>query len=120
MPISIYEENSGNILVVHLSGQVLKIDYAKFSPEFERLVRLKGKLDVLFDMTHFNGWDAAALWEDIKFDFKHFYDIERLAIVGDEKWQECMSKFSKLFTNATVKYFDHTDATEARKWLGEV
>ena len=37
-------------------------------------------------MTGLHGWDAGALWEDIKFDIKHFADIERLAMVGEKKW----------------------------------
>ena len=89
-------------------------------PEFERLLQQHGKLRLLFDMTGFHGWDAGALWEDIKFDIKHFADIERLAIVGEKKWQHGMATFCKPFTTATIRYFDHADATEARKWLGEV
>ena len=74
-------------------------------PEFERLVRKHGKLCVLFDMTGFHGWEAAALWEDIKFDIKHFADIERLAMVGEKKWQQGMATFCKPFTKATIRYF---------------
>jgi len=88
-------------------------------PEFERLVRQHGKLRVLFDMAGFHGWDASALWEDIKFDVKHFSDIERLAMIGEKKWRHGMAIFCKPFTKATVRYFDHADAPEARKWLGE-
>jgi hypothetical protein len=40
---------------------------------------------VLFDMSASHGWEAGALWEDIKFDIKHFADIDRLAMVGDKK-----------------------------------
>ena len=68
MPIQLNEENGGKILVVHVSGKLVKADYEHFVPEFERLVRQHGKLRVLFDMTGFHGWDAGALWEDIKFD----------------------------------------------------
>jgi hypothetical protein len=64
------------------SAGAVKEDYEHFVPEFERLVRQHGKLRVLFDMTGFHGWEASALWEDIKFDSKHFADIERLAMVG--------------------------------------
>jgi hypothetical protein len=49
----------------------------------------------------------------------HFSHIERLAVVGEKKWQEGMVTFCKPFTKATVQYFDHTDAAEARKWLDE-
>jgi len=117
MPIKFEDEDEGKVLAVHISGKLTKADYVFFTPEFERLVKLNGKLRVLFDMTGFHGWDAGALWEDIKFDVKHFADIERLAMVGDKKWQQGMATFCKPFTKATIKYFDHADAAEARTWL---
>lgn len=120
MPLQLKEENGGKLLAVHVSGKVVKADYDHFVPEFERLVKLHGKLNVLFDMTEFHGWEASAVWEDIKFDIKHFADINRLAMVGDKKWQQGMAAFCKPFTKATVRYFDHTDAADARKWVGEV
>ena len=54
-----------------------------------------------------------------QFDIKHYADIERLAVVGDRKWQQGMAAFFKPFTKATSRYFDHADAAEARKWLDE-
>jgi len=93
MPIQVNEENSGKNLVVHISGKVVKTDYEHFVPEFERLLQQHGKLRVLMDMTDFHGWDTGALWEDIKFDIKHFADIERLAMGGDRKWQHGMAMF---------------------------
>ena len=119
MPIQLNEENGGKMLVVHVSGKLVKADYEHFVPEFERLVRQHGKLSVLFDMTGFHGWEASAAWEDLKFGIKHFADIERLAMVGEKKWQQGMATFCKPFTKATVRYFDHADAAEARKWLAE-
>ena len=119
MPIQLSEENSGKILVVHVSGKLAKADYEHFVPEFERLVRQHGKLRVLFDMTGFHGWEPVALWEDIKFDVKHFAAIARLAMIGEKKWEQGMATFCKLFTKATIRYFDHADINEGRKWLGE-
>jgi hypothetical protein len=119
MAILLDEENNGAMLVVHVSGKLLKTDYEQFVPEFERLVLQHGKLRVLFDMTGFHGWEAGALWEDTKFAIKHFADIERLAMVGEKRWQHGMATFCKPFTKATIRYFDHADAAEARNWLGE-
>ena len=95
------------MLVAHVTGKLVKADYEHFVPEFERLVRQHGSVRVLFDMTGFHGWDVGALWEDIKFDMKHFGDIERLAMVGENKWQHGMAMFCKPFTKATIRYFDH-------------
>jgi hypothetical protein len=51
MPIQLNEENCGKILVLQVSGKLVREDYEHFVPEFERLVRQHGKLRVFFDMT---------------------------------------------------------------------
>ncbi|MGA7951291.1 MAG: STAS/SEC14 domain-containing protein [Thiobacillaceae bacterium] len=119
MPIQLTEEDNGKLLTIHVSGKLVKDDYADFVPAFERLVRQHGKLRVLFDMSGLHGWDAGAAWEDTKFAINHFADIERIAMVGEKRWQHGMATFCKPFTKAMVRYFDHADAAEARKWLGE-
>lgn len=119
MPIQLKEENGGKLLAVYVSGKLVAADYEHFVSEFERLVRQLGKLRVLFDMTDFHGWTAGALWADTKFALHHFSDIDRLAMIGDKKWQEGMATFCKPFTKATVRYFDRADAVGARKWLGD-
>ncbi|OYW73931.1 MAG: STAS/SEC14 domain-containing protein [Verrucomicrobia bacterium 12-59-8] len=119
MPIQLKEENQGKTVVVHVSGKLVTADYEHFVPEFDRLVGLYGKLHLLFEMTDFHGWTAGALWEDTKFAIHHFGNIERIAMVGDTKWEHGMATFCKPFTKATIRYFDHTAAAEARKWLAE-
>ncbi len=90
-------------------------------PEFDRLVRQHGKLHVLFDMTGFHGWTVGSVWDDTKFAMLHFRDIDRLAMVGEKKWQEGMATFCKPFTKATIQYFEYDSEAEARarEWLGE-
>ena len=119
MSIQLTEENDGKVLVVHVSGKLIKADYERFVPEFERLVRKHGKLRLLFDMTGFHGWDLSAAWEDFKFGVEHFADIERLAMVGEKQWQHGMATLCKPFTKAMVRYFEHAEAAEALKWLDE-
>ena len=104
-------------LWVQASGKFSKADYQHFVPEVERLISKHGKLRILFEMQDFHGWDVGALWEDIKFDFKHFSDIERLAMVGDKKWEEWMATFCKPFTTAAIRYFDVAQVEEARAWI---
>ena len=119
MPIQLDEKNGGRVLAVHVSGKLAKADYEHFVPEFERLIRQHGKLSVLFEMTDFHGWEAGALWEDTKFAIKHFDDIEKLAMVGEERWQHGMATFCKPFTKATIQYFEHGKAAAALTWLVE-
>ncbi len=118
MPITIQEQDGGETVIVHAIGTLTKSDYKRFVPEFEHQVCQHGKLRFLFDLTEFQGWEVGALWEEVKFDLKHFADIERIAVVGDKQWQHGMTTFFKPFTKASVQYFDFNSVfAEAQKWL---
>lgn len=119
MAIKLMEQDGGKLVEIEVSGKLRKEDYREFVPEFERLVTSHGKLRVLFEMKDFHGWDLAALWEDIKFDLKHFSDIERVAMVGEKSWEKGMAKFCVPFTRATVRYFDQTRLADAKTWVSE-
>ena len=115
--VTLKETNGGRVLEVQLTGKLAKDDYEHFIPAVERLVQAHGKIRMLVEMHDFHGWTAGALWQDIKFDAKHFADIERLAIVGEKKWQHGMAAFCKPFTSAEVRYFDRAAIDQARDWL---
>jgi ubiquinone/menaquinone biosynthesis C-methylase UbiE len=119
MAIQLAEKSGGRILEVRISGKLTQKDYRRFVPEFERLTQQHGKIRILFEMEDFHGWKASGLWEDVKFDLKHFADIERLAMVGDRRWQRWMSEFCRPFTTAEIRYFSRSAAGGARAWLEE-
>ncbi len=119
MPVELREEAGGKCLLVQLSGELTKEDYQHFVPEVERLIQREGKIRMLVRMHDFHGWTMGALWEDIKFDLKHFADIERLALVGERQWEAGMAVFCKPFTRATIRYFDKSQYDEAQRWLKE-
>jgi hypothetical protein len=117
MPIGMQEEDGGKFLKIALAGTVSKEDYKPLIIEFTRLAELRGKLRVLLDMTHFHGWDASALWQEIKFDLKYLDKLDRLAVVGEARWQHAIASFAKPFTPADVRYFDGAQITEAEAWV---
>jgi hypothetical protein len=117
MTLEFNKEEDGRVVMVRVRDKLVKEDYERFVPEVERLIEAHGKIRVLFKMEDFHGWMANALWEDIKFDVKHFNDIERVAMVGEKKWQQWMSGFCKPFTTAKIRYFESNEAEEARAWI---
>ena len=110
---------SGKMLEVRVSGKLTKEAYEKLVPVVDRQIKEFGKLRIAFIMDDFHGWTMGAMWEDTKFDLKHWKDVERLAIVGEKKWEEGMAVFCKPFTAAKIKYFDHSKLDEARKLIAE-
>lgn len=88
MSTQLTERDGGQVLEVVVSGKLTHDDYRHFVPAFEQRLKQHGKIRVLFEMNDFHGWDAAALWDDIKFDVAHFSDIDRLAMVGEKRWEQ--------------------------------
>lgn len=117
--LTLSEEAGGKVLGIKITGKLAKEDYEQFVPKVEDLIKQQGKVRILMEMHDFHGWEMGALWEDIKFDVKHFGDIERLAMVGESKWEAGMAVFCKPFTTAKIKYFDASKADEARAWIAE-
>ncbi|MBN2579919.1 MAG: STAS/SEC14 domain-containing protein [Pirellulales bacterium] len=119
MDDSIQLQAEGNYLEITMTGKLTKEMYEQFVPAVEKQIQEQGKLVMVFRMHDFHGWTAGALWEDLKFDLHHWRDIQRLAIVGETKWQKGMAVFCKPFTTAKIKYFDHEKLDEARQWVKE-
>ena len=115
--VTLNEINDGKVLEIHLTGKLVKADYAQFVPAVEEAVEKHGKIRILVEMHNFHGWTAGALWQDIKFDAKHFRDIERVAMVGEKHWQRGMAAFCKPFTAAEIRYFERPVIEKARAWL---
>jgi hypothetical protein len=118
MAVERVESPNGRMVEVQVTGKLSKEDYEHFVPRTEELMQ-NGKVRILFSMHEFSGWEMGALWEDIKFDIKHFKDIDRLAMVGDKKWEHGMAMFCKPFTTAKLQYFDQSEIDQARAWLAE-
>lgn len=117
MPLHVTEEIHGKLMEVHVTGKLERADYEKFVPDTEKLIREHGRIRLLVVMEDFHGWHAGAFWEDLKWDVKHFADIERVAVVGETKWQEWMTLFCRPFTIARVRFFEHGQREDARAWL---
>jgi hypothetical protein len=44
-------------------------------------------------------------------------DIERLAVIGEKKWEKGMTTFCKPFTTAKIRYFEKDQGAEAQIWI---
>ena len=115
--LRINEKLDGQILYITVIGKLEKEDYDLFVPEIEEQIKKYGKVRFFIELHEFAGWTVSAAWEDCKFGFRHFSDIERIAIVGDKSWEHGMAIFLKPFTKAKVRYFDIKDHEDAEGWI---
>lgn len=117
MPVTMLEQGDRKTLAITMRGKLTKADYDTFIPQIETLYEREGKLNFLIKLEDFKGIEIGALWQDIKFDVKHFDDVERLAIVGEDGWMRWMTELSRPFTSAEVRYFEPDRSEEALDWV---
>lgn len=117
--IQLEEREAGAIVTLTIKKKLDKEDYETFVPMIERQIEARSPIRLLVELKNFEGWTAGALWEDTKFAARHFKDIERMAVVGDSRWEKGGAFFFKPFTAAKVRYFDNREIERARQWIRE-
>jgi hypothetical protein len=66
----------------------------------------------------FQGWDKQDDWNDINFFMEHGDDIEKMAIVGDERWKDDIFLFTgKGLRKTQIEFFPASALNEAEAWL---
>ena len=102
-----------------VSGTLSVDDYDRLVPRLERLAAERGPLRIYIELHDFHGWSPAALWKDIRFDARHQDDMERIAVVGEKRWEEWAIRLSQPFLKADMRFFHPDEAEAARRWVSE-
>jgi len=110
-------QSDGHLMGFELTGKLHDEDYKNFVPLLEAAIQKHGKVRLLAKFHDFHGWDPHALWDDIRFDLKHHGDFEKIALVGDKKWEKWMAAICKPFTSAHIQYFAADAVDQAWEWL---
>lgn len=104
-------------LELNVKGTVDESDYKQFVPLAEARIEKRGHLNLLVDISEVSGFRPAALWEDLKFDVKHYSDVSRLAIVGKDESRAWLATIAKPFTGADVEFYPKSELDAARRWV---
>ena len=117
MPISMKHER-GNIYRVMVSGVLKKSDLDRSQESIVAETARVGPVRLLFILQEFGGWEANPNWGDLTFYMQHGDSIERIAIVGDERWRGDALMFASAdLRRAPVEFFSESALAEARAWL---
>jgi hypothetical protein len=119
--LSIGMERVGTVcyLSMKASGMLTHEDYNVITPMIESaLVGVTGpKIRVLFDASELRGWELRAAWDDFKIGLKHGNEFAKIAIYGNQHWQEWAARIGSWFISGEVKFFEDYDA--ALSWIGD-
>jgi hypothetical protein len=117
MPVTMQYEYD-NIFRLDLQGRLRRADFHRCEQELEEEITRQGTVRLLIVLNGFTGWDPGAPWNDLSFYMQHGHAIERIAIVGPDRWRSHMLMFAGAdLRRAEVEYFPLGTAAEARAWL---
>jgi hypothetical protein len=117
MPVSLEQEGQ-NVYRLEMSGVLRKADLDRSQVELAEEMRRVGAVKLLCVLKEFEGWEQNAGWNDLTFYVKHGGAIDRIAIVGEERWRaEALMFAAAGLRRGPVQYFQGPDLAAARTWL---
>ena len=115
--IKILPETAGNVVGLRLVGEIGASDYEEMPPEFDIIVSNYAGVRIMLDWENLAGWTEEG--ESVRFFTRISYrkfDIERIAIVGEEKWRSEAGLMEEI-VGCNVRLFDPADKEAAWRWL---
>ncbi len=112
-------EHVGGLFTIKVSGKLKKSELEKAQRAAISAIRGGHKVRVLITGEHFQGWDDEGDWGDISFQMKYDDEIEKIAVVGTEEWEDLITVFlGKGLRPVEIKYFKPDQLATARAWIG--
>ena len=110
---------SGNVIASRVSGKLRHSDLSRLQSSAIELIRRQGRIRILVLAEGFQGWEESGDWGDVSFQMQHDRDIERIALVGDRKWEDLVSAFvGKGIRTVDIRFFNPSEIDEAKTWIG--
>jgi hypothetical protein len=114
----IYKEyHNAQAAEIVLKGRVTTEEFAALAERLEALIKRFGRVRVLEVIEDFEGMDAGAFWQDVKFSLRHLQDFSRLAIVADPDTHNLWSSLVAPFMHCEIEHFPPGEEDAARDWL---
>lgn len=117
--ISVFAHSHDSVLGFHVSGRFTAEDYRALVPAIEAAISSHGRARILFCFDRFEGWDLAAIWDDLIFATRLTQWIDRFALVGDGRHPLWSAQLGQLFGATEVRNFAASELTAAWAWIEE-
>ncbi|PRY19685.1 SpoIIAA-like protein [Aliiruegeria haliotis] len=108
----------GPCIQVRLLGDIDPDAYKQAEGDLDARIRDRDGFRLLLDLTEFTGWQGvSALAAHFSLAREHAALPDRVAVVGNKRWQHMAQRLMGRFLNAENRFFDEADAIAAREWL---
>jgi hypothetical protein len=109
--------NPGNTVTLRVSGKLAQPELAAAQKNAVEILQKEGKKRIMVIAENFEGWGKGD-WGDLSGQIAIDEHIDRMAIVGDKKWENLALLFvGKGIRHVDIEYFSPADFAKAQAWL---
>lgn len=113
-------ESVGPVVGYRVVGKVTVEDYQQLEPAIQALVdEYDDDVCLLLDLQEFAGEEVKAWLPDLKFGHRFHDKIDKMAIVGDKRWQKWLAALADPFYADDAEFFRPEETDKAWAWLRE-
>ena len=117
MSIEIIDVSAG-VLTFKVTGRLNQAEFAASQKRAGEIIQQQGKVRFLVLVENLTSIDKAGDWGNVSFQADHDPFIEKIAIIGDKKWEDVALMFTgKGIRRVPIEYFLPADLVNAKAWL---
>ena len=113
------EWSQRNVLAYEASGKMTEEENERTLGEIKAAIKEHGKVNIFVRLPEMARPEAGAVDDRLRFVKEHINDIERYAIVGDQKKIKVISSIADKLIGIEIRYFSFDEENEAREWVLE-
>jgi hypothetical protein len=116
MTIELVDAPDG-VFAAKIGGNLNVSEMRQLQQSAASFIEKHGKAKFLIIAEDFKGFDRGD-WSDTSFQSQFDRQIEKIAIVGEKKWEDLVSMFmGKGLRRVDIEFFAPSDLAKAKEWL---
>ena len=114
------ESAANGLITIRITGKLLQPEWVNLQTQSGKYIEQHGAVRILILTEKFQGWERGGDWGDLSFQAKYGKCITRMAIVGEQRWEDLTLMFTaKGFRPFPIEFFGAAEVGRAQAWLAE-
>jgi len=116
--MSEFVDFNNGVVTVRFEGTLTQAALLQAQQAVADIIRVEGKVRILVNAEKFEGWESGGAWDDFTFQDESDPFVEKLAIVGDKRWEDLALMFvAKGLRRFPIEYFGTGEREKAYSWV---
>jgi hypothetical protein len=101
----------------HVAGTITRDEVEQMHDEVKEVIAREGRVRLLIEVGELSMPEPMAVIEDLKLTPAFVTDVERFALVGDQRWQAWVTRLTGWLTRGEARHFETREMAAARDWV---